>query len=295
MLSELSNCRICPRDCGINRYLQCGFCGANQYIKINIAQLHYGEEPCLSGSRGSGTIFLSHCNLKCVFCQNYMISVEGYGREISEEDIVQTMLNLQQKGAHNINLVTPTHYTIQLISALQKAKAEGLTIPIVWNSSAYEKPETLRLLKGLVDIYLPDFKYFHGVHAKKYSHAPDYPHYAFESLKEMFYQQGRLELDERGIAMKGVLLRLLVLPEGLSGTENALRKIAYELSTEISLSIMGQYYPAGEAGRYPELNRGIRQAEYKKVLDTALDLGFTSIYAQELSCSDFWTPRFVRR
>lgn len=294
MIKELQDCRICPRDCGVNRFETRGFCGAGGQIEINLAQLHFGEEPCLSGTQGSGTIFFSHCNLKCVFCQNYAISIEGHGREISDTELVQIMLNLQQKGAHNINLVTPTHYTLQLISALQKAKAEGLAIPIVWNSSAYEKPETLKLLKGLVDIYLPDFKYYHGIRARKYSLAPDYPHYAFESLKEMYAQQGRLEMDDNGIAYKGVLLRLLVLPEGLSGTENTLRKIAYELSTELSLSIMGQYYPAGEAGRFPELNRGINQAEYKKVLDTALDLGFSSIYAQELSCSDFWTPSFVR-
>lgn len=295
MICDLQNCRICPRDCRVNRYETRGFCGAGEQIEINIAQLHFGEEPCLSGSRGSGTIFFSHCNLKCVFCQNYAISIEGHGREISEAELIRIMLDLQQQGAHNINLVTPTHYTLQLIPALQKAKTEGLTIPIVWNSSAYEKPETLKRLKGLVDIYLPDFKYFHGVYAKKYSHAPDYPRLAFESIKEMIQQQGRLEMDENGLAYKGVLLRLLVLPEGLSGTENILRKIAYELSTELSLSIMGQYYPAGDARRYPELNRGICEAEYKKVLDTAVDLGFSSIYAQELSCSDFWTPRFVQR
>lgn len=291
---ELSDCHICPRDCGVDRYQIPGFCGASDQLTVNLAQLHFGEEPPISGSRGSGTIFFSHCNLKCVFCQNYSISCEGWGDLLSEEDLAEMMLNLEQQGAHNINLVTPSHYSPQIRYTLRMAKEMGLSVPIVWNSNAYEKPDVLASLEGLVDIWLPDWKYFHGVYAKRYSFAADYPQVALKAIREMYRQTGALTLDASGLAQKGVLLRLLVLPNGLSGTSDILREIAYELGTDLPIIIMAQYYPAGKAMHYPELSRGINCEEYQKVLDTASELGFSSIYAQELSCSDEWTPRFIK-
>lgn len=290
---ELAACRICPRDCGVNRYLTDGFCGASAELKINLVSLHHGEEPCLSGIRGSGTIFFSWCNLRCVFCQNYSLSVQGWGTEITCLELADAMLNLQNQGAHNINLVTPTHYSIHIIAAVNDAKDRGLTIPIVWNSSAYEKPETLKQLKGLVDIYLPDFKYGHGIYAAKYSHARDYPEVALAAIQEMFSQVGLLQFGADGIATQGIMIRILVLPNGLAGSKKVLQLLAENLGTEIHLSLMGQYYPAGEAALYPELTRGISQKEYQEVLDAALQLGFENIYVQELSCNDTWTPRFM--
>ncbi len=292
MYKKLESCKICPRDCAVNRYQERGYCRASADLEINLAQLHFGEEPPISGSRGSGTIFFSHCNLRCVYCQNHQISLMGHGHRVSEEEMVRIMLDLQSRGAHNINLVTPTHYSVQLRSVLQKAKAEGLKIPILWNSSAYEKVETLKSLEGLVDIYLPDYKYHHPVYAGKYSHATDYPQTALQALTEMHRQTGFLSLDSAGIAQRGVLVRLLVLPNNLSGTRSALRDLADHFGSLLPLSLMGQYYPAADAYSYPELSRGINIDEYQIALDTIHDLGFENVFSQELSCDDAWTPRF---
>ncbi|MDD3577736.1 MAG: radical SAM protein [Candidatus Cloacimonetes bacterium] len=289
---ELLSCMVCPHNCGVNRYLERGFCGASANLAINLAQLHFGEEPPISGSRGSGTIFFCHCNLKCVFCQNYLISNQGYGSSYDLESLVQMMLDLAEHGAHNINLVTPTHYSPQIRKAIATARYKGLNVPIVWNSNAYEKTEAIESLSGLVDIWLPDYKYYHPIYAQKYSSARDYPGQAFKAIKQMYAQSGPLNLDEKGIAQKGVLIRILVLPNGLAGAEFSLRKIAEEIGIDVPLSLMAQYYPAGKAGDYQELSRGISDHEYQKVLDTASELGFSSIYSQELSCSDFWTPKF---
>lgn len=289
---ELQSCKICPRNCGVDRDKTPGFCGAGTRLKVNLTTLHHGEEPCLSGTRGSGTIFFAWCNLRCVFCQNYCLSVEGWGEEKSEGELAELMLALQSRGAHNINLVTPTHFSPQIVNALQAAKQQGLNIPIVWNSSAYEKPETLKRLAGLVDIYLPDFKYGHGIYAGKYSHAKDYPDIALAAIQEMFSQVGLLSLDPDGIATKGLLIRILVLPKGLGGSKKVLSLLADSLGTEITLSIMGQYYPAGKALDYPELSQGITPAEYAEVLETANQLGFEHLYIQELSSSADWTPLF---
>jgi putative pyruvate formate lyase activating enzyme len=262
-------------------------------LKINLAQLHYGEEPPISGSRGSGTIFFSHCNLRCVFCQNHVISLRGSGQIISEEQLLKVIFELQKQGAHNINLVTPTHYSRPLISVLKAAKEQGLKIPILWNSSAYEHVETLHNLKGLVDIYLPDFKYYHPLYAKKYSHAEDYPAVALKALKEMVAQTGFLQENAAGIATKGVLVRLLLLPNGLSGTKDILRLLADEFGTKLPLSLMAQYYPAAEAVYIPELNRGVKTNEYQAVVELAQEIGFEKVFGQELSCDDQWTPDFT--
>jgi len=290
--SQMFSCNICPRNCGIDRTKNKGYCGVTDKLRINLATRHFGEEPCFSGTRGSGTIFFAGCNLRCVYCQNYEISTLCWGKDISVEELIRLMLKLQEEGAHNINLVTPTHFTLQLREAIIQAKEKGLTIPILWNSSAYEKVETLQLLTGLVDIYLPDFKYAHKVYAQKYSSAPDYPAVAISAIKEMFSQVGLLELDEKGIAQKGLLLRMLVLPNKLAGCKENLYTLTEELGTELTLSLMGQYYPAGKAKNYKELTRGITLSEYFEVVDTAVELGFTKLYTQEISSSDTWTPNF---
>jgi putative pyruvate formate lyase activating enzyme len=289
---QLANCNICPRYCGIDRYSTTGFCGAGSRLKINLAALHHGEEPPISGSRGSGTIFFSWCNLHCVFCQNHRISNDGWGNELSETELSDIMLRLADEGAHNINLVTPTHFSPLIATAIQTAKYRGLCIPIVWNSSAYECEATLESMNGLIDIYLPDYKYAHGIYAKKYSAAPDYPEVAMKAIETMYAQCGDIKLDSNGIAKRGTIVRLLVLPNGLSGTKAALIKLAERLGTDVSISLMAQYYPTANAEQYLELSRGISEQEYMQAVDTALELGFANLYTQELSCSDMWTPTF---
>lgn len=293
-IPELSSCQVCPQNCGVNRYLSTGFCGADARLQINLAQLHHGEEPVLSGDRGSGTIFFSHCNLRCCYCQNHSISHLGWGTYYSAEECAKLMLKLQNAGAHNINLVSPTHYTIQLIEVIQIARSKGLNIPIVWNSNAFEHVKTLGLLRGLVQIYLPDYKYAHSLYSQKYSQAKDFPRLALQAIQEMYAQVGDLQFDAAGMAVKGVLIRHLVLPNGLAGTRKALYAIRETLGSEVSLSLMAQYYPNSEAASYPELNRGIDPGEYAEALDTAQSLGFSRIYAQELSASADWTPEFLQ-
>ncbi|MDD2506379.1 MAG: radical SAM protein [Candidatus Cloacimonetes bacterium] len=288
----LSGCRICPRECGVNRYKHKGFCQAPVELKINLAQLHYGEEPPISGTNGSGTVFFSHCNLRCVFCQNYVISREGHGHIISETELVDVFLDLEKQGAHNLNLVTPTQYSPQIKSALELAKQKGLGIPVLWNSSAYEKVDTLQSLEGLVDIYLPDYKYAHGIYAGKYSHAADYPEVAFTALKEMYRQVGHLRLNANSLAESGMMIRLLVLPHGLAGTKMSLKKIFYEFGPNMALSLMAQYYPAADAPQYPELSRGVLSNEYQELVELASELGFQRVYVQRLSSDDLWTPKF---
>jgi putative pyruvate formate lyase activating enzyme len=289
---ELHDCHICPQDCGANRYTATGFCGAGHQLRINLAHLHHGEEPVLSGSRGSGTIFLSHCNLRCVYCQNHEISHLGWGTSCSELECAGMMLRLQEAGAHNINLVSPTHFSLQLAESIRLAKADGLHIPVVWNSNGYEKVDTLKRLAGLVDIYLPDFKYAHAAYSLKYSRAKDYPAVALDALKEMHRQAGDLVIAPDGMACRGLLVRHLVLPNRLSGTRDVLYLLHENFGENLALSLMAQYYPAARATEYPELARGLYQNEYQEALDLAEDLGFTRVFAQELESSPDWTPSF---
>lgn len=290
--SELTACRICPRNCGVDRYQSTGFCGAGAELEVNLGQLHYGEEPVISGTRGSGTIFFSHCNLKCVFCQNYEISALGWGERLSEDQLAAMMLDLQTQGAHNINLVSPSHYQPQIVQSILLAKDQGLTIPIVWNSNAYETRDSIRALNGIVDIFLPDFKYAYSAYSKKYSLAADYPKLAIEAIAEMQKQVGLITLDQDGIAKRGLIIRILVLPNNLAGVSRILDHIADELGTEPQLSLMAQYYPTHQAAQYQELNRGITIAEYEQALDAVHARGFRNVWIQELSCSSDWTPDF---
>jgi len=289
---QLINCQVCPQNCGVNRYETTGFCKAGFNLKINLAQLHHGEEPVFSGSNGSGTIFFSYCNLRCVFCQNYSISHLGWGTYYNEEDCAQIMLKLQEAGAHNINLVSPTQYTPQLVKTITIARENGLSIPVLWNSNGYENVFTLQSLSGLVDIYLPDFKYAHSFYSKKYSSAKDYPEIAIRALEEMFRQVGYLQLDSEGIAKKGILVRHLVLPNHLSGTKKVLYILYEHFGTELALSLMAQYYPTGKANEFPELNRSLKKEEYEEAVETAEALGFKTLYLQKIYSSPEWTPDF---
>jgi len=270
----LSPCRVCPRNCGVDRLNgELGTCKAGKELQVSSAFPHFGEEPPLVGYYGSGTIFLTHCNLRCLFCQNFEISHLGEGRIVNPDELAEMMIRLQRRGCHNINFVTPTHYTPQIIAALPKAIEMGLEIPLVYNCGGYESVETLRLLDGIVDIYMPDFKYAHSETAKKYSKAADYFEVAKAALKEMHRQVGDLRINERGLAERGLLIRHLVMPNRVVGSEKILEFIAKEISVDSYVNIMEQYYPCYGAFDHPEINRRISMNEYLEVVNKARELG----------------------
>jgi putative pyruvate formate lyase activating enzyme len=272
--SIYENCHLCPRDCRVNRIQgQTGRCQATAKVKVSSAAPHFGEEAPLVGRGGSGTIFFANCNLRCIYCQNYSISLEGEGIEITDKRLAETMIKLQKMGCSNINLVTPTHYLPSIVRALQNAIPMGLHIPIVYNTSGYEKLEIVQMLDGIVDIYLPDFKYMDPAQAAKYSdEAYNYPHYAKIALKEMFRQTGDLQV-ERGIAVKGLIIRHLVLPNRIAGTKELLKFVAEDISKTTYVNIMRQYRPEHKASNYPELSRRITPKEYTEALSWAKQYG----------------------
>lgn len=265
----------------VDRKYQVGFCKAKDKIKIARASLHMWEEPCISGENGSGTVFFSFCPLKCVFCQNYELSYKNVGREISVEELADTFLELQSQKAHNINLVTPTHYVPQIIEALKHARKKGLNIPIVYNTSGYETVDTIKMLNGYVDIYLPDFKYYSNELANKYSKAPNYFEIATDALKEMFKQVGKFEFDKDGMMKKGMIVRHLILPGQISDSKNVISHVYELFGDEIYISIMNQYTPLSYVKDYPELNRKITEEEYDEIVDFALSLGIENAFIQE--------------
>lgn len=275
------NCNLCPRNCTVDRENKVGFCGATNKIKIARADLHYFEEPCISGENGSGTVFFSFCSLKCVYCQNYELSHKNLGKEITVEKLADIFLTLQEKKAHNINLVTPTHYVPQIIKALTIAKLNGLSIPVVYNTHGYENIETIKMLDGYIDIYLPDFKYFSEELAKKYSNAPNYFEVATNSLKEMFKQVGEFTLDENGMLKRGMIVRHLILPNNVEDSKNVLDHVYNLFRDKIYLSIMNQYTPLPHVAKYSELNRKITEKEYNEVIEFALSLGIENAFIQE--------------
>ncbi len=280
---RMEKCNICPRNCGINRYVtNKGLCRMGVKLKIASANLHFGEEPPISGYRGSGTIFFSGCPLRCKFCQNYPISQLLNGNYITEEELAERMLELQERGAHNINLVTPTHFVPQIIKATYIAKKMGLRIPLAYNTSGYESVETLRYLEGIVDIYMPDIKYSDNYWARKLSAAPNYWDVVRPAIKEMYRQVGGLKLDERGIAYRGVLIRHLVLPEGVAGTEKVFKFIAEEVGRDVYISLMSQYFPAYRAFDDPVVNRRITRREYEEAVKLLEKYGLENGYIQEL-------------
>jgi len=267
---SLKECRLCPRECGVNRFNgEVGVCQAGLEPVVSSAFPHFGEEPPLVGYQGSGTIFLAYCNLRCIFCQNYDISHLGNGEPITSSDLARVMVRLQEMGCHNINFVTPTHYAPQIVASLPEAIEKGLRLPIVYNCSGYESIEVIRLLEGVVDIYMPDAKYMDGKYSKQFSNAPDYPEIIKEVLKEMHRQVGDLTANSKGIAERGLLIRHLVMPHGVASSEAVFRFIAEEISVHSYVNIMDQYRPEYRAHECPEINRRITQKEYQEATQWA--------------------------
>ena len=276
------NCCLCPRNCGIDRLAgQKGFCGVTAEIMVARAALHMWEEPCISGKEGSGAVFFSGCSLGCVFCQNRAISRGQSGKIITVERLAEIFLDLQRQKANNINLVTAGHFLVQVREALILAKKQGLTIPVVYNSSGYEKAEMLQLLDGLVDIYLPDFKYMESDLAGKYSHAKDYPEIAREALAEMVRQAGTPEFDDRGMMKKGVIVRHLLLPGHVRNSRKVLEYLYETYKDQIYISLMNQYTPMPAVMEDPQLSRKVTDREYDRLLDHAISLGVTNCFIQE--------------
>ena len=281
-MDKMKSCIICPRSCVVDRSIgEKGYCGETDKIRIARAALHFWEEPCISGDSGSGTVFFTGCNLGCVYCQNYDIAHEGRGKEVTIERLSEIFLELKDKGAANINLVTPTHFSPQIRQAIILSKSKGLNIPIVYNTSGYETVESLRELIGIVDIYLADFKYFDGRLAKKYSNAPDYPEIAVRAFDEMVRQQPQLIFDDNGMLLSGVVARHLVLPGQQEDSKKILEYLYIRYGDSILLSIMNQFTPSAPLISWPEINRVLDDEEYQQVVDFALELGISNGYIQE--------------
>lgn len=293
--TSLTSCHLCPKNCAVNRMEgDTGFCGAGAEPYIAHYGLHFGEEPPISGTRGSGTVFFSPCNLRCVFCQNYQISHHISGEKLPVGKLADIFLELQKQGAHNINLVSPTPYVPQIAAAIVAARRSGLRIPTVYNTNAYETRETIESLRGLIDIYLPDFKYWKGDIAKRFSSAPRYPEVAAEAITEMKAQVGDLVIED-GVATKGLLIRHLVLPANLAGSRHVIAWIAERLGPQTALSFMSQYYPVCQAGSYPILNRRIRNDEYEPLVRLLEERGFENVFIQELESAEVFLPDFKKR
>jgi len=281
--ARLGSCDLCPHDCKINRLRgETGICQSGLKPKIASANLHRGEEPPISGSRGSGTIFFSGCSLKCRFCQNFPISQLGSGNELSIKGLANKMLSLQRRGAHNINFVTPTHFLPQILASLWLAIPEGFTLPVVWNSSGYEKIDALQLLEGIVSVYLPDMKYSANQSAVDISSAPGYMTINRLAVLEMFRQAGHLQVDEEGVAVKGIIIRHLVLPGGKAGTSETLKWIAGNLGVETHIALMSQYFPAHTAAHTEGINRPLSSAEYDEATAALEANGLENGWVQEL-------------
>lgn len=292
-------CCACGHRCGIDRAAGArGFCNAAasdlHHAVCSSYTLHFGEEPPLVGRGGSGAVFFSGCNLRCVFCQNYQISQQGIGREVHYEELARMFLDLQEQGAENINLVTPTHYIHPIMEALLEACRQGLHIPLVYNTNGYDSLELLRLLDGVVDIYLPDMKYMNEAHARAYSRAENYPAVAKLAIKEMYRQVGPL-LVENGAAKRGLIVRHLILPNDISGAYDFLLWMRDEGMQDATLSLMSQYSPQYRANEYPELRGRIGMDEYKKIVEYALELGFENLLTQGLGSSEIYLPDFRRK
>ncbi|HPT87433.1 MAG TPA: radical SAM protein [Bacillota bacterium] len=291
MNSFYQSCIICPHQCGINRNQgQLGRCLAPARPKIAKTMLHLWEEPCLSGTRGSGAVFFSHCNLRCIFCQNYAISQEENGRELTEIELSDLFLSLEQQGAHNINLVSPTPYVPSIVQALKIAKEKGLKIPVIYNTNAFDSPESIALLDGLVDIYLPDLKFYSPEVSQCLAGTREYFSHATKAILTMLEQVGPTYINEEGMMTRGVLIRHLILPGYLEESRVILRWIRDFLPREVYLSLMSQYFPTHRAVHHPKLNRTLNPEEYEAIIDYFLDLGLENGFTQDLDSAD---PQYV--
>jgi len=296
--ARLSCCDICPRRCGVTRLKgDLGYCHSGALPIISSYCAHHGEEPALSGTRGTGTIYYANCNLRCVFCQNHQISQNWQNQkanEVSIERLAGCMLELQANGCHNINLVSPTHFAPQIVAALAIAAPLGLTLPLVYNSNAYDSLETLKELDGIIDIYLPDIKYASNENAIRYSDAEDYPETARAAIREMFRQTGELALDADDIAQRGVIARHLILPENIAGSAESLKWLANDVSPGITVSLMSQYHPTHLAAEFPEINRHISQAEYDEVMQAMEESGLENGWVQDMDSPQNYLPDFEK-
>jgi putative pyruvate formate lyase activating enzyme len=285
-------CNLCPRECNIDRNDHIGYCKAGNDIKIAKAFLHMWEEPCISGENGSGTIFFSHCNLGCVFCQNYEVSHNGFGKAITIERLAEIMLELQNSNANNINLVTPTPYIKQIADAIKQAREMGLKLPVIYNSSGYESVEALKTLEGLIDVYLPDIKYFDNKYGVKYSNTFEYFNFASKAVLEMLRQVGVPQF-ENGLIKKGLMIRHMMLPGLLFDTKKIIDWVIENLPEEVYLNIMCQYTPMGNAANYPEINKKLNKKHYEAVIDYAVENGIVNGFFQDFdSASTEYTPEF---
>lgn len=282
----MNGCTLCPRKCKADRESSVGFCGVDSRIKIARADAHMWEEPCISGSRGSGTVFFSGCNLGCIFCQNYEISSGRGGRHVTEDELCDIVLSLQEKGVHNINFVTPTHYTDAILRVLDRIKHK-LSVPVVWNTGGYERVETVERLSGYVDIFLPDMKYVNPLVSQRYSGASDYFENASRALFKMFEIAGYPQFDKDGMMTRGVLVRHLVLPSNIKESFAVLDFLAKSFDKErLYVSIMRQYFPCHRAGEFPEIARKLTSLEYQRVTEYARGLGITNGFLQKKDCAD---------
>lgn len=280
----MSECRLCPRQCGVERSNgKRGYCGESDTVRIARAALHMWEEPCISGKEGSGTVFFTGCTLRCVYCQNHVISTGTAGKEITNGRLARIFLELQEQGANNINLVTPTHFVPQIIAALDEARTEGLHLPVVYNTSGYECAETLKRLEGYVNIYLPDFKYLDKDHARRYSGAADYPEMARQALAEMVRQTGEPVFDDRGMMTSGVIVRHLLLPGCLTEAKRIVSYLYQTYKNQIYMSLMNQYTPLDTLNKehYPELSHRVSRRSYDRLVDYAIELGVEQAFIQE--------------
>ncbi|WP_195987856.1 radical SAM protein [Clostridium sp. D53t1_180928_C8] len=281
-MNLLESCNLCMRNCNVNRNKGVkGICNSTNNIRIARAALHFWEEPCISGENGSGTVFFSNCNLKCVFCQNYEISSEGFGKEITVERLADIFIELQEKGANNINLVTPTHFVPQIIEALKLAKNNGLDLPIVYNTNSIDTLDTIKALNGYIDVYLPDFKYFEDKYAMKYSKIKGYSKNVIDVINEMIKQVGAPKFDKDGIIEKGVIVRHLLLPGLLFDSKKVVDTIYKNFGDNVYISLMNQYTPMHNAKMYPEINRSINEKTYDVLIDYALSRGVKNGFIQE--------------
>ncbi len=287
-------CKLCPRNCNVDRQNNLGVCQASSTIKVARAALHFWEEPCISGENGSGAVFFSGCPLHCVFCQNEEISHGKVGKEIITEELATIYLHLQRQGANNINLVTGTHYIPEIVESVNYAREQGLSIPIIYNTSGYETVESLKLLEGIVNAYLPDFKYWDGELAKKYSHAEDYPEVAKKAIEEMVRQVGNLKFNEDGFIQSGVIVRQLLLPGHTKDSKAVIKYLFNTYKDKIYISLMSQYTPMAHISeKYPELNRRVTKREYESVVNYALELGVENAFIQDRKVAkESFIPKF---
>ncbi|OFI06592.1 radical SAM superfamily protein [Clostridium acetireducens DSM 10703] len=292
-MNPLHKCTLCPRNCKVNRLKDSlGFCNVGKNIRLAKAYLHKWEEPCISGENGSGTIFFSNCNLNCVFCQNHEISQKNYGKEISINRLSDIFIEQQNKGAHNINLVSPTPYVPQIIEAIKLSKCKGLSIPIIYNTNSYENIETIKLLKGYIDVYLPDIKYFDDKYAIKYSNAKNYFKHASSAVKEMFSQVGN-PVFKNGLIKKGIIIRHLMLPGLLFDSKKIIDYIYKTFGNSVYISIMNQYTPTYNSKYYKEINKKLNINHYNSLINYAISIGVTNGFIQENgTCSENFIPNF---